>query len=89
MMIWIPQQSTVFQKLCVKHTFGEPFLIEEVLRGSDFSINASHFQDFFSQAHRIVSEFRLKLKVLHMSHHESLEANEILPKAQRCLQTSC
>ena len=71
---------------------GNSFFIEEVLRGSDFSINASYFQDLFSQAHRVVSEFRLKLKVLHMSHHEAwkiLEANEILPKVQRCLQTSC
>ena len=68
---------------------GNSFFIEEVLHGSDFSINASYFQDLFSQAHRVVSEFRLKLKVLHMSHHESLEANEILPKVQRCLQTSC
>ena len=71
---------------------GNSFFIEEVLHGSDFSINASYFQDLFSQAHRVVSEFRLKLKVLQMSHHEAwkiLEANEILPKVQRCLQTSC
>ena len=50
---------------------GNLFFLEEVLRGSDFSINASYFQDLFSQAHRVVSEFRLKLKVLQMSHHEA------------------
>ena len=70
-MIWILQQSTFSEKPCVKHTFGQSFFLKEVLRGSDFGINASYFQDLFSQAHRVVPEFRLKLKVLYMSHHEA------------------